>query len=764
MVRFALPVIAIATVAMVIAAISERAGGAQLLTNPGFEDGTAGWTSIDAEIYPSNRARSGAGALEIYSPGFEANPDVYQWLPVQPAGTYEFSGWVIKDDPNADRVTLRISWFTDKDELVSSWDSDWLTGSASEYRFVTTATHVAPLNAATARVSVGVATVGPGSVWLDDFSLEGPDPEAVTPTASITPTVAPTPSPPTASPSPTSSSPTAPLTPSSTVTAAPTPGSSSSPATGTPITPTLTRTPTATPLAATPRPTPTPSSIPPSESPTEPAFFTTLTNGGFESVRSDGTGYGWRKIGGTMTTIGSPVLNGSRAMSLSSSGTSSTKWVYQTVSINGGWYYEGSVYAWKNDPKAETTFVRISWYSSADGSGEAISTADSTEVLTSDLATFRLLSTGAIQAPPEARSARLRLMLRPAGTDSATVVFDDAAFVEAVAPSPTPTPSPAPSSEPTRTTAQASGTASTAPTNVPTATRTATATPRPSPTPVPAATATPVPEPDFFSSLTNGGFEISREDQTPYGWHKVGGIMTVNDTHRMEGELSLELTSASTSSKWAYQAVAVQPSAYYSASAWTLVGAGSEAEMRVSWYSSEDGSGSALSTVESAPIEATNGGFRLIEAGVLEAPADARSARLRLFVRPDSSSPVSVFFDGVSMVSAESPGEGAAVAAAQSSDRSARPVLGARSSPAVEGDSADNSAETGESPATPPPLIEPVNVRPAADAQSEEQLATDVDEDGPADWVLGLLIVVPALGIVGVLGYDAAQRRRPDEE
>ncbi|MFQ5472337.1 MAG: hypothetical protein ACE5FA_05565 [Dehalococcoidia bacterium] len=112
-----------------------------------------------------------------------------------------------------------------------------------------------------------------------------------------------------------------------------------------------------------------------------------------------------------------------------SSNTTSTKWVHQTVAVEGGEYYEASGYALKNDPNVRDAFLRVSFYSSDDGLGSAIAAADSLETLSDDDPNFRRLSTAPVQTPPDARTARLRLMLRPWSDANAEVYFDGLSFV-----------------------------------------------------------------------------------------------------------------------------------------------------------------------------------------------------------------------------------------------------------------------------------------------------------------------------------------------
>jgi hypothetical protein len=56
-------------------------------------------------------------------------------------------------------------------------------------------------------------------------------------------------------------------------------------------------------------------------------------------------------------------------------------------------------------------FLRLSWYTSDDGSGRAMGNVDSLAM--AEGLVFARLSTGATQVPSGANSVRVRLMLRP---------------------------------------------------------------------------------------------------------------------------------------------------------------------------------------------------------------------------------------------------------------------------------------------------------------------------------------------------------------
>jgi len=723
-----LPAVAV-TIAIATFALQQSVTGQQLLLNPGFEDGISAWDSIDADISSSTEARSGSGAL-AFSGTNEASPDVFQWVDVQASATYEASGWIRIQDADVVRGFIRVMWFTAGNGLILQDDSSWVAGSSPDYRFASTGPRIAPLGAVKARVAIVLVASGPFSAIADDISFDGPPPASDTPPAT---TVGATP------------------TSTDTATAPPSSPTVSAQPSGTPGTATVPPT-----VAPTPTPTPTPDPVTPRPTPSEPLVFSGITNGGFEQVTQVDEPFGWRKIGGAIAAQSFRARSGIRALSLTSESTS-TKWAYQTISIQGGEYYAADAWAWKNDAATEAAFLRISWYESDDGSGEALGTVDSDDALETDEPAFRHLAIRPVQAPPQARTARVRLMLRPVGESLAAVYFDDVNFGPAPAPTPTATlaptptvvvtsaaPSPTDSTEPSVTTPGATATATSAPTVTPTA----------SPSP------TPVPEPFVFESLTNSGFEIAREDGTAYGWHKNGGEASVTDAVVANGALALQFRSASASTKWVYQNVMIEPGAFYQASVWALDAEPSVSEvlLRVSWYASEDAGGQALGSADSSSIAIDAGAFRFLTTEPLAAPIEARTARIRLLVRPANGSAGSVYFDDVSFsrvpvpaAVAESESPSAVEPPAAASTRPAS-VLGAAASP--------RTLASGER--TP---IQLANVKFA----EPDEPASNRDiggDDHPlwSDLLLASSIVLPLLGFAAIFSFDLsrATRRRVD--
>lgn len=292
---------------------------------------------------------------------------------------------------------LRISWFDASGQPVLQDDSLGLAQRDGNFYPLTTGARVSPAAARSARTSLYVLgnPNTPFEVHLDDFAFSGPaaippPPPTLPPVTTPPPAVTPTPQPPGATP---------------------------------------TRTPrrTTTPVR-TPQPTDDTPGNAPTTPETEPVVFDQLVNGGFEQFRADGSPYGWRKQGGETSTVGERKTEGSRGAALTSL-TTSTKWLYQTVTVRGGAHYEASVDALAG-PGSESVFLRLSWYASTDGSGPAIDSVDSLDTATPTAARFSRLTTGVVQAPPGAGTVKVRLMLRPASEVAATAYFDSVALLE----------------------------------------------------------------------------------------------------------------------------------------------------------------------------------------------------------------------------------------------------------------------------------------------------------------------------------------------
>jgi rhodanese-related sulfurtransferase len=409
------------------------AQGDELLLNGGFEDedSTDPWKSFFGELTTlAGGGRNGSAAGVFVAEGPTPLHWVSQCVPAWEGGEYEFVGYLA--GPSKVSVRATTVWYSLDgclgDQLLLPPDLlDWRElemlplEDRGPWYYLEAEPFPGELGSRSARVNLlfDFIEAGEGIIYLDDFSLRGPPAPSPTPTPTATslPTSTPTAL---ATPTPT-------LAPTVTASPAPSPHSTPRP------TVTVTR----------PRPTAAPSPRAGGGQRSSPQTTFGLVNGGFEETDGDGGLLGWRKYGGELARSADASQEGSFSAAFRS-WTESTKWVFQTVRVEGGKAYELSGYALKNDPNVEAAYFRLSWYTSVDGTGQAIGTVDSTSRLTEDSPDFRFLATGAVVAPAEASSAKVRLMLDPASETEAIVYFDAISFVETevTAASPQETPPP----------------------------------------------------------------------------------------------------------------------------------------------------------------------------------------------------------------------------------------------------------------------------------------------------------------------------------
>ena len=385
-----------------IVAFSLPALGQDWLTNGDFESGTSGWVRVEAA--PGEcPAQAGNQALGLSIPGPTTGRVSRNVFGPLPSAEYTLTGWTQVTTGATVRVRLSFSHaFGDQSGITVP------VGIQSGQQYTPfTVTAAAKAEADSATISFELVSDGPATLCIDSLRLVSEDePPTAVPTSTATPVPGSSATPtPTASPLPATSSATPPASSSTTPSATASPQASA------------TATVTAT---------------------SGPSFV--FTNGGLEQGL-----VGWSKYGGTLTTT-SDALSGSTAGLLISE-TDSTKWAYQAVHIDPSQYYEfsGSVGA---DAGVREAYLRISWYPTTDASGSALSTADSLQRAGPGGYTF--LTTGPVKPPPEAVSARVRIVLAPLGAEPASISFDDVWFGTAAAPTPTPVPSttPVPSASP----------------------------------------------------------------------------------------------------------------------------------------------------------------------------------------------------------------------------------------------------------------------------------------------------------------------------
>jgi hypothetical protein len=360
---------------------SQWAAAQELLRNGGFEEGFTAWSGQGLSLVAC-QPHQGNGALGLVVEGQQFAFLQQTIGPPLAPGAYTLSGL----SRSGSQAVLRV-------DLV------WLDGADAQLRTTETAlpnnqaythfsiTDQAPAGSVRLRLYVSLGGENGELACFDGLSIDGPPPPPATPTATATP-------------------------PQSTATSTSTPASSGAPPASSP-----TSIPTSAPGSATPA----------------PGLSLTFTNGGFEQGLTN-----WQKFGGELDTLTNPRRSGGAAGVLRSS-TTSTKWAYQTVAVSSGRHYEFAGYVQSGSGVA-STLLRISWYAQADGSGAAMATDDSTETMGASSSGFVYLTTGAVDAPDGARSARVRVLLTPLGEAAAAIFMDDFTFREVEAPLATSTP------------------------------------------------------------------------------------------------------------------------------------------------------------------------------------------------------------------------------------------------------------------------------------------------------------------------------------
>jgi hypothetical protein len=125
--------------------------------------------------------------------------------------------------------------------------------------------------------------------------------------------------------------------------------------------------------------------------------------------------------------------------------------------------------------------------------------------------------------------------------------------------------------------------------------------------------------------------------------------------HRRSGGFAAAYISDSESTKWVYQPVHMQPDRAYVFDGYVLLDnpGVKEAFLRVSWYTSDDASGSAVVTADSTErLTGSDPSFRYLTTGAMLAPLGTRSARVRVMLVPLSSARATIYLDDMSLYEA----------------------------------------------------------------------------------------------------------------
>lgn len=368
---------------MSLAAASPRPAAAfDYIVNGGFEDRVASWApspgsefdTVDASVVEP-KERSSSARIKA-SGGSDFLIRQTSWAGT-PAGSYHFSAWV--------RITSRSTEVYAELSERGTLNTIQMSAPGQPGMWVSLAGAIDVTGFSDVIITIGGHGTPGDVIYVDDVRFEGAEPATMTPTATTPP--------------PSSTPP-----PDATATRAITSTRTASP------TKTVATTHTPGPLAA-----------------VADTMGPQLRNAGFEDVDGEGSPAGWRAYGGSLSTTDATTHGGARAARFES-GTDSTKWLYQAVSVSGGAGYAFGAWVGNDDQNVAAAFLRVSWYASEDASGGALSTDDSISRLTSPAREYRYLTTDGVVAPAEAHSARLRIMLAPRSSAPAVIFADDASF------------------------------------------------------------------------------------------------------------------------------------------------------------------------------------------------------------------------------------------------------------------------------------------------------------------------------------------------
>jgi hypothetical protein len=136
-----------------------------LIANPGFEMGSAGWNFVPQAVIDATaaNARSGANSLKLIATGPWQGS--YQIIPVTASQSYAFSGWGKSSSAGGD-YTL-ISFDINGLQVGSHLDVPF-NGTGSWVQVV--ATYTPPIG--TVKVAIFPQSSGAGTYWFDDLSLQ----------------------------------------------------------------------------------------------------------------------------------------------------------------------------------------------------------------------------------------------------------------------------------------------------------------------------------------------------------------------------------------------------------------------------------------------------------------------------------------------------------------------------------------------------------------------------------------------------------------
>jgi len=159
--------------------------------------------------------------------------------------------------------------------------------------------------------------------------------------------------------------------------------------------------------------------------------------------------------------------------------------------------------------------------------------------------------------------------------------------------------------------------------------------------------------------LSNPGFEEFFLNWTPSSGLEEAVNFTISSYVKKSGDFSALIKHDKTSSYGAEQVIRdIVAGEKYTAKGYIFFNDenAKNARIRIAWYSSVDGTGSQIKTVDSNMIETFSSSWAELNTGVIEAPASAKSAKFRILLASVRSGAESlVYFDDLSFDIAEVP-------------------------------------------------------------------------------------------------------------
>lgn len=171
----------------------EKVLAENLLSNPGFEDGTSSWSKNGGVLEQASTPVHGGNYSASLTSTTISTKWIYQIISVTGGTSYVFSGYILKNEENVSSACLRIAWYASSDgsgsELNHVDSTEILEDNGPDFRYLTTDIVMVPDDANSARIK-GVSafnSTAEATVYFDDFSFEETTLSPITPTPTNAP-------------------------------------------------------------------------------------------------------------------------------------------------------------------------------------------------------------------------------------------------------------------------------------------------------------------------------------------------------------------------------------------------------------------------------------------------------------------------------------------------------------------------------------------------------------------------------------------------